>query len=439
MARKDIIIMSQEELKRLHVIKKVLERSISQVEASGLIGLSGRQVRRLVKEVRLNGEGGIIHKSRGKASNRSIPAELRDKVIGLYKSKYFGFGPTLAQEKILSIDKIRLSDETLRKWLISEELPYRKRKKRAHRQWRERKRYFGIMIQVDGSHHDWFEGRGRQCVFIGYIDDATGTIFGRFYSYEGTIPAMDSFKRYIKRYGIPLSIYVDKHSTYKSLAEPSIEEQLNDSKPLSEFGRALKELGVELIHAHSPQAKGRIERLFGTLQDRLVKEMRLKGIKSIEEANNFLESYLPEYNKKFAIKPGKKGDMHRSVPRGIDIDKILCIRTKRALRNDFTAAHNKRLYQIEDNIRAEHVVVEERIDGSMFITYKGKNLRFKEIAVRPEKKRQDEEIYKFTSRKIYTPPVDHPWRKFYIKPSAVRSKNKDKTFRKDTELLAVKI
>ena len=426
--------MSQEELKRLHVISKVLDKSISQVEASGLIGLSDRQVRRLVKELRLNGDGGVVHKSRGKPSNRSFPVELRNKVIGLYKSKYSGFGPTLAQEKLFSIDKIRLSDETLRKWLISEEIPYRQRKKRAHRQWRERKHYFGELIQVDGSHHFWFDDRGQQCVLMGYIDDATGNIFGRFYSYEGTIPAMDSFKRYIKKYGIPLSIYVDKHSTYKSWAKPSIEDQLNNTKPLSEFGRALTELEVKLIHAHSPQAKGRIERLFVTLQDRLVKEMRLKGINSIEEANKFLEIYLREYNKKFAIKPRKKGDMHRPIPKGLDIDKILCIRTKRSLRNDFTVAHNKRLYQVEDNIRAKYVIVEERIDGSMYITYKDRNLKFKEIAVRPEKK-QREKIYKFTSRKIYTPPADHPWRKFYIKPLAVQSK----IFQKGAESLVVKI
>ena len=426
--------MSQEELKRLHVISKVLDKSISQVEASGLIGLSDRQVRRLVKELRLTGDGGVVHKSRGKPSNRSFPVELRNKVIGLYKSKYSGFGPTLAQEKLFSIDKIRLSDETLRKWLISEEIPYRQRKKRAHRQWRERKHYFGELIQVDGSHHFWFDDRGPQCVLMGYIDDATGNIFGRFYSYEGTIPAMDSFKRYIKKYGIPLSIYVDKHSTYKSWAKPSIEDQLNNTKPLSEFGRALTELEVKLIHAHSPQAKGRIERLFVTLQDRLVKEMRLKGINSIEEANKFLEIYLREYNKKFAIKPRKKGDMHRPIPKGLDIDKILCIRTKRSLRNDFTVAHNKRLYQVEDNIRAKYVIVEERIDGSMYITYKDRNLKFKEIAVRPEKK-QREKIYKFTSRKIYTPPADHPWRKFYIKPLAVQSK----IFQKGAESLVVKI
>ena len=434
MARKDIITMSQKELKRSHIIKKVIESSINQVEASSLIGLSERQVRRLVKKVRLEGEIGIIHRSRGKPSNRSFSEELRNKVIVLYKSKYFGFGPTLATEKLFELDKIKLSDETLRKWLQEEEIPYRKRKKRGHRQWRERKSNFGVLIQVDGSHHDWFEGRGSRCVFIGYIDDATGNIFGRFYSYEGTIPAMDSFKRYINHYGIPMSIYVDKHTTYKSWGEPSIEDQLSGTKKrLSKFGMALKDLGVELRHAHSPQAKGRIERLFGTLQDRMVKEMRLKGIKSIEEANKFLESYLSEYNKKFAIKPKMEGDMHREIPKGINLDKILCIKTKRALRNDFTVVHNKRLYQIEDNIRAKNVIVEERIDGSMYITYKDNNLKFKEINIRPEQEKQSK-IYNFTFKKIYRPPANHPWRKSHIKTSLEQKKYLNK---KEAEVLLV--
>ena len=437
MAGKDIIIMSQEELKRLHVIRKAIDKSITQVDASGFIGLSARQVGRLVKRVRLEGDVGIVHSSRGKVCNRRFPDEVREKIIERYRTKYLGFGPTLAAEKLFEIDKLKLSEETLRNWLIEDDLPYKKRKKRPHRQWRERKHYFGVMIQLDGSHHDWFEGRGPGCVFMGYIDDSTGNIFGRFYSYEGTIPAMDSFKRYIKKYGIPLSIYADKHSTYKSWAEPSIDEQLKNTKPLSKFGRALKELGVEVIHAHSPQAKGRIERLFGTLQDRLVKEMRLKGIKSIEEANKFLEKYLVEYNKKFAIKPKEKGDMHRAIPKGLNLDKILCIKTKRALLNDFTVAHNKRLYQIKDNIRAKNIIVEERIDGSMFITYKDRNLKFNEIAIRPEKK-QEKKSYTFTSRKIYKPPVNHPWRKIYIKASAIQSKHKEKISQKEKELLLMK-
>ena len=185
---------------------------------------------------------------------------------------------------------------------------------------------------------------------MGYIDDAAGKTFARFYDYEGTIPAMDSFKRYSKKYGLPMSVYLDKHSTYKSTAKPTIEDELNDVEPLSQFERALKELGVEVSHAHSPQAKGRIERLFRTFQDRVVKEMRLRGIRAIEEGNQFLEGYLPLYNRRFSVCPKEKEDFHGPVPKGVDLDAILCVKTERALRNDFTVAHNKKLYQIEDTI-----------------------------------------------------------------------------------------
>jgi hypothetical protein len=266
------------------------------------------------------------------------------------------------------------------------------------------------MVQMDGSHHDWFEGRGPRCVLMGYMDDATGTAFGRFYDYEGTIPAMNSFRRYIKRYGIPLSVYLDKHTTYKSTAKASIEEELEGIEPLSEFERALRELGVEVIHAHSPQAKGRIEQFFGTLQDRLVKEMRLRGIQTMEEANRFLDQYLPLYNRRFAVSPGGKDNLHREIPRGLNLDDILCMKTARALRNDFTVTYNHKLYQIEDHIRVSKVMVHERVNGSVVITYKDRPLRFKEIAIRPVKEK--EPCVMISPRKTSMPPRYHRWRNF---------------------------
>jgi hypothetical protein len=266
------------------------------------------------------------------------------------------------------------------------------------------------MIQMDGSHHDWFEGRGARCVLMGFIDDATGRVFGRFYEYEGTVPAMESFKGYIQKHGLPMSVYLDKHTTYKSTAKASIEEQLNDSPALSEFERALKELGVEVIHANSPQAKGRIERLFGTLQDRLVKEMRLRGIGTIQEANRFLEEYLPLYNSRFAVCPKEKDNLHRPVGRGVKLDGILCIKTKRTLRNDFTVAHNRKLYQVEDHVNTSKVMVQDRMDGSIHITYKNRALRFREISERPIIERRPSPV--LTMRKSSTPPTDHPWRRF---------------------------
>ncbi len=410
MAGKDIIEMSQRELTRLHVIHKAIEGLLKQKEAAELLSLSNRQIRRLLKKAGEEGDVGIIHKSRGKPSNRRLPKKIKDKVIELYRQKYVGFGPLLASEKLLERDGITVNDETLRKWLIETGDWKKTRKGRKHRQWRPRKHHFGEMIQIDGSHHDWFEGRGPECVLMGYIDDATGKVYARFYGYEGTMPAMDSFKCYVKKYGIPIRAYLDRHTTYKSPKKAAFPGY--DDEPLSQFERAMKELGVEVSHAHSPQAKGRIERLFRTFQDRVVKEMRLKGIKTIEEANKFLVSYLPLYNKKFAVKPKEKEDIHRDIPKGMNLDRILCIKTERTLRNDFTIAHSGKLYQIQDKIKAGKVIVEKRINGTMAITHNGTFLKFKEIMERPERQKAMPRLS--GKKRQCKPPADHPWRKFKI-------------------------
>ncbi|MGD0624838.1 MAG: ISNCY family transposase, partial [Thermodesulfobacteriota bacterium] len=242
------------------MIGKVQEKGIKQVEAGEVLCLSSRQIRRIVKRARAEGDRGIIHRSRGRSANRAFLEEVKDRAIELYWEKSPGFGPTLAVEKLLERDGMELSDEPLCGWLIGSGDWKERRKRRGHRQWRERKEHSGEMVQMDGSHHDWLEGRGPECVLMGYIDDATGQGFGRFYEDEGTLPAMDSFRRYIQRYGIPLKVYLDKHTTYESNGQPTLEEELAGIEPLSEFERALKELGVEVLHAHSPQAKGRIER-----------------------------------------------------------------------------------------------------------------------------------------------------------------------------------
>jgi hypothetical protein len=411
MAGEDMVMVRQGELKRLHVIQKVLERVIKQVEAAEMLSLSGRQIRRIVKRIRTEGDRGIVHQSRGRPSNRRTPDKVRNKVIRLYRAQYKDFGPTLASEKLLERDRIEISDETLRKWLLEAGDWKKTRKARGHRHWRERKSHTGEMLQMDGSHHDWFEGRGPRCVLMGYIDDATGKVFARFYDYEGTVPAMDSFKRYIQKSGLPMKVYLDKHTTYKSTAKPTIQDELERVEPLSQFERALKELGVEVLHAHSPQAKGRIERLFGTLQDRLVKEMRLPGIRTLEEGNQFLEDYLPLYNRRFSVCPKEGDNLHRPLPRGLALDTILCIKTERALRNDYTIAHNKKLYQIEETIKASKVMVQERVDGSMIMTHKGGALKFKEIIERPV--REKTQVVLVRTRKPRIPSADHPWRRSY--------------------------
>jgi transposase len=409
MGRRGTITMSMKEAKRLHVVRQAIERRITQAEAARVIGLDLRQVQRIIARVRQEGDEGICHRARGKKPNNQISDTVKGTVIELCRRRYYELGPTHASEKLLENDRVKVSIETLRTWFIEEGLPYRKRKKRPHRQWRERKACRGEMVQLDGSHHDWFEGRGPACVLMAYVDDATGEVFARFYEYEGTIPAMDSFKRYIRRYGIPQSVYLDRHSTYKApVRYQTIEDQLEDRQLMSQFEKSLHELGVKVIHAYSPQAKGRVERLFGTFQDRVIKEIRLAGVNNHEEGNTFLKVYLPQYNRRFRVAPAKKANLHRPFKDGKELDRILSIRNKRALRNDFTVAHNRKLYQIEDNIRTKAVMVEERTDGSLRITHNGQRLQYKEIKSRPMP-----EVKKPMFPRVWTgvkQAAAHPWR-----------------------------
>ena len=424
----DILTMSQKELKRLHIIRKAIDKRIKQREAAEVLELSQRQIRRLVKRVREESDKGIIHRLRGTKSHRAIAERIKSKALSLCRGIYAGFNPTFASEKLFERNKIKIGRETLRQWFIAENIPYEKRKARPHRRWRPRKAYCGEMIQMDGSHHDWIEGMRPACVLMGYIDDATSRVYARFYEYEGTMPAMSSFKLYALKYGLPQSVYLDRHPTYKGSKKPTIEDELMNREALSQFGRALNELGVDLIHAQSAPAKGRVERLFKTFQDRLIKEMRLRGIKNIVEGNEFLKTYLPVFNKRFNVVPLENADLHRPLPKGIELDKILSVKTPHSLRNDFTVAHEGKLYQVEDNIRAKEVVVEERINGSLLITYKGRALRYKQIAARPKKieekpKKPDTSVKK----EPYLIPQDHPWKRFRL-PGSYPIKTKEEVF-----------
>lgn len=297
----------------------------------------------------------------------------------------------------------------MRGWLRDTGIDHFTRRKRPHRAWRERKAHVGELVQLDGSHHDWFEGRGARCVLMAYIDDASSRVYARFYAYEGTIPAMDSFQRYVQQYGIPLAIYADKHTTDQSPASPSVEEQLAGVMPMSQFGRALGELGVELIPAHSPQAKGRVERLFQTFQDRVIKEMRLADVSTLEAANRFLEDYLPIYNQRFSVQPAQPADLHRPRPASRELDRSLCIKTTRGLRRDWTVAHHGQLYQVRTNVRATHVMVEERVDGTMRITHHGQPLDYHAIPARPERVAEPPKAQ--VPRRPVKPTPAHPWRK----------------------------
>ena len=414
MAKKDIFTMSTREIQRLEIVRRVLKKELMQVEAAEYLKLSTRHMNRIVIRVQEEGNGGVIHRLRGKGSNRRISKDVRKRVLKLYQKKYNGFGPLLASEKLEELDEIKVSDETLRKWMIEDGQWEKGRKRRKHRQWRERRARMGELVQMDGSHHDWLEGRGPKLVLMGYIDDATGRVYGRFYAYEGTIPALDSFKRYVQKYGLPLSVYLDKHTTYKSWAKLTVEEELEGKKALSQFGRALEELGVELIYANSPQAKGRVERLFETLQDRLIKEMRLKGIGTLEKANEFIEGYLPIFNKRFNVIAREKGDMHRKEPKGIRLKRVLCIKDKRVVRNDCTISYEGKFYQILNRVSKKSISIEKCLDNTLWFYDGNLRMKYKEIPYRMKRYWQKEERGAEKAGKQWIPPPDHPWRRFKL-------------------------
>lgn len=407
MVGEDKVIMSVKELRRLHVIRQAMNQKVTQRQAGVRLGVTDRQVRRLVKRMRTVGDAGLAHRGRGRPSNRRIPEKVKAKVLKLYAQRYGDLGPTLAAEKLAERHGSTLSDETVRLWLQAAGVDHCRRRKRPHRAWRERKAHGGELVQLDGSHHDWLEGRGPRCVLLAYIDEASSRVWARFYEYEGTGPALDSLRRYITRYGLPLAVDTDKPTTYKSPAEPTVDEQLAGRPPQSQFERSLAELGVERLHAHSPQAKGRIERLFKTFQDRLVKEMRLAGIATLEEANRFVEAYLPRYNQRFTVPPRQAADLHRPRPSGGALDRILCLKATRVLRRDWTVAHHGRLYQIHDQLRAARVRVEERLDGTMRITHHGRPLAYHAISARPAQASTPETGPR--PQPPVRPKTNHPW------------------------------
>lgn len=419
---KDILMMSREEVQRYQIIRKILDRVINQQDGAEYLGLSDRQVRRIVRRVRAEGESGVIHKLRGKMGCRRLDSKVRERIIGLYRRQYEGFGPLLASEKLQERDGVKVNAETLRLWLIQEGLwQVSRQRKPKDRSWRARKEHLGEMVQMDGSHHDWLEGRGPKMVLMGYIDDATNRFYGKFYEYEGTLPALGSLKGYIKRYGIPQSIYLDKHSTYKNNQKHQYTDwPFRDKEELTQFGRACRQLGIELIYANSPQAKGRVERVFGTHQDRLVKELRLAGAKTCEEANRVLNGYLPKFNQRFEVSAKEPGDLHRPVDVRIGIDEILAIYSERVLRNDRTVLHERRWYQILTKTRAQRVRICEYLNGRVAIKHNGTPLAYKLI--------EGPKIKKFLARKVKPrfrsiPPRGSYWRDGFKLPGSLPTPN----------------
>jgi transposase len=414
---KDILKMSRREVDRLMILRGALEREVTQWRAAEVLGLSERQVRRLVKRIREEGADGIIHRSRGRRSVRKMSEETASGIRRAIENRYVGFGPTLAAEMLREREGIEVSREKLRQLMLEAGLWKRaRRRKRAH-EWRDRMAHCGQMVQVDGSEHDWLEGRGPKMVLMGYIDDAASHFFGRFYEYEGVYPAMDSLERYIRRYGRPVSLYIDKHSTYKTSRQPSLDELLKGQSAATQVGRACRELGIEVIHAGSPQAKGRIERSFGTHQDRLIKVMRLEGISTMEQANAFLDSYLPWHNKKFARQPLKSRNLHRRVPHGFRYRDVFCLKEKRIITNGYTVKWKGRELLIDrptSAMRRRKVEVREQFDGQIEIIFNGRRLKYQDITDKTQnKKPQEKKLQKPRKKSTYIQPADHPWRRPY--------------------------
>ncbi len=416
--QKDFITLSTREIERLRIINKVIDKDMTQVKASEILGISDRQIRNIIQKIREKGAKGIRHGNRGRASPHKMAKEREDHIGLIVKCKYRDFGPTLASEKLLEWERIKVSKEKLREIMMAKGLWQRKRRRREVHPWRERKDHYGEMVQMDGSHHEWLEGRSPRLVLIGYVDDATSRFFGRFYDYEGVYPAMDSLKCYIHLHGLPVSIYLDKHSTYKTTRQPDLDELLRGESAQTQFERATKELGIKIIHAHSPQAKGRIERAFGTLQDRLLKEMRLANIRTKDQANRFLEEFLPRYNERFAKVARKDGDLHRPLAKHINLKEIFCIKATRTINNGYIVKWKGRMFLIEHPNIAMHrrkVEVREHFDGEVTIKFNGRYLQYSEI-VEPKpvakEKAKKPAVEPTKKRAEYIPPPDHPWRRW---------------------------
>lgn len=383
--------MSQRDIDRLHVIRNVLERRLKQVQAAQALDLTDRQVRRLCAQVREEGARGIRHGLRGRPSNHRLDAELLEQALSaVHDPRWEGFGPTFAQEKLERLYGIAVSDWTLRRWMTRTGLWHPHRDQPKHRAWRQRRPCFGMLTQLDGSDHDWFEGRGPRCALIAYVDDATSRVpYAEFAKVEDTLTLMRTTKAYLQRWKRPGAFYVDKDSIYKVNRQATVEEELRDLEPMSQFSRAMAELGIEMIFAHSPQAKGRVERKFGTFQDRLVKELRLRGICDVAPANRYLwDEHLPEHNERYAVEPANPVDAHRPLLSSHDLDAILSLKTQREVHNDFTVRYRNRFFQLQAEqpvrvYRKAQVTVQERLDGSIHLLLRGQRLHFHSIPGRP--------------------------------------------------------
>jgi len=418
--------MSARELERVEVLARVRSKQLRVLDAGRLLRVGYRQVKRLWKRYREQGAAGLKHRSAGRPSNRAQAPQFRQKVLRLVREKYGGavgerFGPTLAAEHLQAEDGLPIRAETLRRWMLAEGLWSRERRRRTHRRRRERKEHFGEMVQLDGSFHAWLEERGPQGCLIDLVDDATSTTWAQLGEQETIWAASDALREWIERYGVPAALYVDWKNLYQRVA--NARERLRGQEPLTQFGRMCARLGIKIIAASSPQAKGRVERMHGTHQDRLVKKLRRKGIDSHEAANVYLRTaYLPEHNARFARGAARPEDYHRRAPRAAELDRIFRLETERTVSDDWVVRYENRYFQLERQggrtaaARSKVMVCESR-HGQITIEYGGRGLAWGEIPApvgpldgEAPRVSQRPSLPIAWGRRKWTPPLDHPWK-----------------------------
>lgn len=411
----DLLTMSQKELTRLEVIQRTEKKTLKQKEAAKMLGISERHVKRLLRAYRQSGAEGLISKRRGKPSNNRLKAEVKQQAIDLIYSQYHDFGPTLAHEKLTEKHALKLSVETVRKLMITEgQWKPKKARKLVVHQMRERRACLGELVQIDGSPHKWFEDRGEACNLLAFIDDATGKLMELYFTPgETTFSYFAATQRYLPRYGKPVAFYSDKNGIFKV----NIPNALTGSG-MTQFGRAMKELDIEIICANTPQAKGRVERVIEVLQDRLVKEMRLRGISNIEAANEYAFEYMTEYNARFAVQPRSSHDAHRPLLPSADLALIFTKQEQRILSKNLTLQYEKVIYQIQTSrpsyaMRKAPVTVCENAQGKVTILYKGHTLDY---TIYLKQQRQAEVVSSKSIddklKKPHKPAKDHPWRSY---------------------------
>lgn len=413
----ELLEMSKKEIGRLEVMQKLAEKRMSQEEAGKVLGVSTRQVKRLLRAYREQGAQGLVSKRRGRASNNQLSKETRQKVLDLLKSKYQGFGPTLAQEKLVELEGMKISDERVRQLMIEEGLwKAKKARKLEIHQMRERRACFGELVQIDGSPHDWFEGRAPACSLLVMIDDATGRLGElRFVESESFFSYSQATKGYMARYGKPVAFYSDKHGVFR-VNQPSA----GPSDALTQFGRAMQALQIQIICANSPQAKGRVERANQTLQDRLPKELRLRGISSWEAGNAYLPEFIEDFNRRFAVAPRSSLDAHRPLTNKDDLARIFTWQENRILSDNLTIQCNKVVYQIQTQrpiyaMRRAPVTVCIDQQDNIQIIYKDKPLQY---TIFHQQARQAEVVDNKSIDQVLNniPASDHPWRKGFTTP-----------------------